>query len=175
MPRQFRKFSKVKYFIYLNVPEYVKEWALQSFGLGQNYIHLGKCSALHGWVSQRLIKRRTYHPQEESGNLAVEIWNVSCNQQKTYYNYMTRRDRERLGSKLFQIMFSEYFFWILPYWRMVRAEHTRGRKQHTMEKYTLMWLEMKGVTFDERALLRFTKEFYRERARIRKVHDVELK
>ena len=153
----------MKYYIYLNVPQYVKEWAEHSFDFDGVGIRVNKSFALSGFIYSHLSIRKDWYPKEECGNLAVQIHNLSDNHQKSSWNYMSVRDRKRLAHMFHQVMFSEYWFFMLPHWRAISG----GKKTHgtTMQGFTLQWFEQKKITCNENAILRFNKDFYREKQR----------
>lgn len=163
----------MKFYVYLQVPEYVREWAINSFPFDGVGIRINQSFALCGFINSHLARRKNWFPKEETGNLAIEIHNLSDNKQKHYWNYMSIQARKRLGILLHQIMFSEYWFWMLPHWRALTA----GKKSHdtTMQGFTLQWFAMKKITCDETAILRFYKDFYRERSRILESYNICFK
>lgn len=161
----------MKYYIYLNVPKYVKEWAEHSFSFDGTGIRINKSFAIAGFINSHLSKRKNYNTIEESGNLAVQVPNVSDNHQKTTWNYMSVPDRKRLAHLMHEIMFSEYWFFMLPHWRAL-TDKKKKKDGLTMQGYTLKWFEQKKITCDEAAILRFYKDFYRERKRVLENYNV---
>lgn len=162
------------YYIYLQVPEYTKQFALHHFGDKKNpdAINVKDWYILYGYIVDNLQRRTSQNPMSELGNLKLVLPDAK-GVRKEWINYMSGNSRRELAGFIRCIMFSNFWKHIMPMWNMMKLQHTK-RKGVTMDKCIVDFFDENGIEYTEEASNNFKQAFYRQRARLESEFGVKI-
>lgn len=159
----------MEYYVYVNVPDYTKEYVLNHFADKNDptAVNVKSWEILHGFIVENLRTRSVYCVSEERGNLKVIIPDSRAVRRRDR-NYMTTRSRNKLACLFREIMISHFWREIMPEWRMMMVDRNKRASKHIMDKYIIDFFDRNGMTYTESGLNNFKRYFVRERKRIQK-------
>lgn len=165
------------YYIYLNVPEYTRQFALHHFPdeKDNNAINVKNWYVLYGFVVDNL-KRYSYianFSKQELGNLKVIVPDSRL-KRKQNYNYLERTARIRLSKMIREIMFSQFWQFILPLWPVILMDKRRKYKKQTLDECINIFFEENHIDYSEEASNSFKKEFQRQRKKLAEKFNITI-
>ena len=162
----------MQYIIYLQVPEYTKEYLLHHFSRDGQVVECKKYSPIIGFMQLNLRKRLNFYPEEEMGNLKVAIPNVDENHTKETYNFLSKTNRSKLATIFRNIMISHLWCSYIKEVRLAKAD--RRKKTNTINDFVIDFCQKNGIRVTSDSLNRFLVEINREKTKLKSEYNIEL-
>ena len=165
-----------EYYIYLRVPEYTRQWAIFHFGNEEkDAVNTKNWYVLNGFMIDNLRRNTSgYHfTKGERYNLKIIVPDSRMKRKKDY-NYMMANARLKMAKMIREIMFAQFWQFVLPSWNTISMDRRHRNKAYTFDKCIMDFFDHNGIEYSEQASNSFKKEFARQRKILNQKYGIKI-